>query len=241
MAGKKNIPGSSFAEIKKIIDGYASAKEALSLDEVSKKVAMAGTTISRNTKFLADLGLITSGAKKKATEPGQKYARALEHKQDAAAQKVLSEQIKQNEFLSDLVTTIRIKTGMPMTDFTAHVLYVANQANNSPNRTGANAIADILIASGLVEDSDGKLTIAAASAPAASQDDNPPDNNNSSNNEKGDGGSKETIKEKVVYRDGGTSHPQVTINVTLQIPEVDDPDVYDRFFKAMKNNLFPDG
>ena len=238
MAEKKSIPGASLPEIKKIIEGYASSRDAMSLDDVSKKVGMLSTFISRNTKFLGDLGLLTTGAQKQATDAGRRYARALEHKQEDAARKLLADLVKQNEFLSDLVTTIRIKNGMQSSDFTQHILYAANQANNGANRTGANAIEDLLVESGLVEESDGQLAVATA---PSTEDDDAAQRDREAENE-GVNQGKQTVKERIVFKEVGSgNHPQLTINITLQIPEVEDPDVYDRFFKAMKMNLFPDG
>lgn len=47
-------------------------------------------------------------------------------------------------------------------------------------------------------------------------------------------------EDKIVHKEVRNKRPNVCINIRLQIPEVDDTDVYDRFFKAMKDNLFPD-
>ena len=239
MAEKQNVPGTSFDEVKKIIQGYASSKDAMSREDVSKKTSIDSASISRNGKFLVDLGLVDGKTKKKATETGRKYARALEHGQEEVAKNLLANMVKESEFLSDLVTTIRIKDGMGSDEFAAHVLYAADQSSNSHNKTGANTIRDMLVASGLVNDVDGNLKVATA-VPA--EEEEPPKEEPADINQPENAGAsgKPEVKEKVVYRDSGGKHPHVTINVTLQIPEVDDPDVYDRFFKAMKTNLFPD-
>jgi hypothetical protein len=70
LASEFNLPGSSLEENKKIIKGYSHAGENVSLDDLSKITGLHSTVISRNNKFLADLGLIAGGRSKKATELG---------------------------------------------------------------------------------------------------------------------------------------------------------------------------
>jgi hypothetical protein len=33
--------------------------------------------------------------------------------------------------------------------------------------------------------------------------------------------------------------PQIAINIQLQLPETDNAEVYEKLFKALKDNLFP--
>lgn len=235
MAEKYNVPANSLGELKKIVAGYASSSASMSLGDASKATGMHTTKISGNARFLVDLGFLTGGASKQATDTARKYSRAVEYKQEEVAQKLLAEAVKKQEFLSGLVSTVRIRDGMCVDEFTKHVLYVADQKNTQQNRTGARAIADLLVEAGMLNENDGKLTVAVT--PPADEKENealsPPD----VKPPKVDPSQPEG---KIVYKEVRNKQPNVTINITLQIPEVDDPDVYDRFFKAMKDNLFPD-
>lgn len=235
MAEKHSVPANSLGELKKVVAGFATANAAMSLADVSKATGMNPTTISGNAKFLVELGLIGGAKAKQTTELGRKYARAIEHNQEDVARKLLAQAVQQNEFLSSLVSTVRIRGGMTADEFTKHVLYVADQKNNSKNRTGARTIAELLVEAGTLEENDGRLVVATTPAghEGEAQDPEPPE--------------VEPPKvdppkpaEDVVYKEVRNKQPNVTINISLQIPEVSDPDVYDRFFKAMKDNLFPD-
>ncbi len=135
MAEEFNLPGSSFEEVQKIIKGYSHAPENSSLDSLSKLIGLHSTVISRNNKFLTDIGLITGGMKKTATELGKRLGRALDHKQTEDGRRYWKEAVQTNEKVSGLVTTVRIKGGMLEKDFSDHVLYVSGQKNNAGNRT----------------------------------------------------------------------------------------------------------
>ena len=153
-------PGSSFDEVQKILKGYSHAPEQASLDQLSKLTGLHSTVISRNNKFLSDVGLISGGMKKSATELGRRLGRALDHGQDADARRYWREAVQTNEKVSGLVTTVRIKGGMTEKDFSSHVLYVSGQKNNSGNKTGARCVVDVLVTAGLLAEENGKLTVA---------------------------------------------------------------------------------
>lgn len=131
-----NLPGSSFEEIQKILKGYSHAPEQATLDQLSKLTGLHSTVISRNNKFLTDIGLVTGGMKKSATDLGKKLGRALDHKQIADAQGYWKEAVQTNEKVAGLITTVRIKGGMTESDFTAHVLYVRDKRTIQETRPG---------------------------------------------------------------------------------------------------------
>lgn len=81
MATEFNLPGSSFEEVQKILKGYASAPDQASLDSLSKLVGLHKTIISRNNKFLTDVGLISGGMKKTATDLGNSVAHSTTSRQ----------------------------------------------------------------------------------------------------------------------------------------------------------------
>ena len=238
MAEKHNVPASSLSELKKIIAGYASVESPMSLADASKATGMNKTRISANAKFLLDLGVIHGVNSKQATDIGRKYARAVEHNQEDVEKKILADSVKQNEFLSGLVTTVRIQGGMSVDEFTKHVLFVADQKNAKHNRTGARSIADLLLEAGMLDTFDDKLTV--AKTPPSDEVEDEKDEEQPSPTVHPSHKGTSTPDETLVNREARYRQPHVTINITLQIPDVDDPDVYDQFFKAMKDNLFPD-
>lgn len=239
MTTEFNLPGSSFEEVKKILKGYSNAADQASLDQLSKLTGLHATIISRNNKFLTDVGLISGGKKKSATELGNRLGRALEHKQDTDAQGYWKEAVQTNEKVAGLITTVRIKDGMTESAFSAHVLYVSGQNNNAGNKTGARCVVDVLLAAKLLQEENGKLVVSAAPAKETPADMKPvilatgtpvaaePENAN----ENGAGAQPAKLPITANFT------PQIVINIQLQLPETDSAEVYVNLFKALRENL----
>lgn len=242
MADKVSLPSSSYEEMVKIIKGYSHIKGDASLDDVAKLVGMGRTSVSANNKFLTESGLISGGNKKSATDLGAKLGRALDHNQAGDIKECWKTMVSGNEGIASLVTTVRIKSGMSPDDLSAHILYVSGQNNNKANRTGANALIEILKASGLVELRDGKVVIA---QPSGEPEQNPtievpksvpplsvaPSPEVTSNQSTG----------QPVHQVTTQSTPQIAINIQLHLPETDNPEVYENLFKALKEHLLTPG
>jgi len=153
------LPGSSYAELIKIIQGYAKQKAKVPLDEVSKMVKMHPSQISRNNGFLVAIGVLEGGKNKEITDSGRQLALALEHD--------MTEDIRANwraialrsEFLDKLLSAVRIRRGMDEATLQSHVAYSAGQAKTSTVLTGAAAVIDILKIAGLLVEREGKLVV----------------------------------------------------------------------------------
>lgn len=238
MAEEFNLPGSSFEEVQKIIKGYSHAPDNSSLDSLSKLTGLHSTIISRNNKFLTDIGLISGGMKKTATDLGKRLGRALDHKQAEEGRRYWKEAVQTNEKVSGLVTTVRIKGGMSEKDFSDHVLYVSGQKNNSGNRTGARCIVDVLLDAGLLQEADGKLNVATAApereipqpAPLQPQSNTQP----------------HPLAQTPIAASSTSPMPittaiapQIAINIQLHLPETENAEVYEKLFKALKEHLLP--
>jgi hypothetical protein len=236
VAAEFNLPGSSFEELQKILKGYSHAPDNSNLDSLSKLTGLNRSVISRNNKFLTDINLISGGMKKTATELGKKFGRALEHKQAEDAQKYWRESVQTNEKVSGLVTTVRIKGGMTEKEFSDHVLYVSGQKNNSSNKTGARCVVDVLMAAVLLQEADGKVTVAAPSSPPNVESELP--------------GIAFPVQDAptivvqtpmpapaVPATTITTGIPQIAINIQLHLPETDNAEVYEKLFKALREQL----
>ena len=228
-----NLPGSSYEEVQKIMKAYSHAPANSSLDSLSKLAGLHTTVISRNNKFLADLALISGGQKKTATDLGRKLGRALDHKQADDARRCWREAIQTNEKVSGLVTTVRIKGGMSEKDFSDHILYVSGQKNTAGNRTGARCVVDVLLAAGLLDEAGGRLSVsspattdAVASAPAPESapplaTPTPP------------APPVATIPSQSKF----SAVPQIAINIQLHLPETENAEVYEKLFRALRQEL----
>jgi len=239
-----NLPGSSFEEVQKILKGYSHAPEQASLDQLSKLTGLHSTIISRNNKFLADIGLIQGGMKKTATDLGKKLGRALDHKQDQDASSYWKEAVQTNEKVAGLVTTVRIKNGMTEADFSNHVLYVSGQKNNAGNKTGARCVVDVLLVGKLLQEENGKLVVSPApvketpadlkavtpspTQPATAAEDKAHGNG---------GGTIAPLPILPVISQTRTLTPQIAINIQLHLPETENAEVYEKLFKALREHL----
>ena len=239
MADEKiKLPSSSFEQLKKIIIGYGSAKGANSIEELAKLTTISKFIISKNNPFLLFSNIISGGNKKTITELGSKLARALDHNQSEDIQKYLAQIITTNNFLSNLITTIRIKNSIKRADLSKHILYVSGENDTNENRAGSNAIIDILLLSGLIKEEKGTLTVVSDNLSPKPEkvvdaEIKPAQKDKSEQQQKPE----QNIDSSGILFNNKNLVPTISINIQLQIPETDNPVVYENFFKALKENL----
>ena len=161
MAETFKLPASSFEEILKLIQAYANEKEGitLSLDDISHSTGVPRTVVSGNNGFLVQMGLITEGNKKAATEIGRSLGRAYIHKITDETERIWKEIIAENDFLTRMISAVRIRNGMDRTSFLNHIIYSSGQKDTKHNRAGAGAIIEIFKSINLLNEIDGKLTV----------------------------------------------------------------------------------
>lgn len=161
MAETFKLPASSLEEIIKIIRAYANEKEGvmLSLDDITQSTGVPRTAVSGNNGFLVQIGLITEGNKKSATDIGRSLGRAYISKINYELERIWKEIIAENDFLNRMVSAVRIRNGMDRTNFLNHIIYSSGQKDTTKNRTGANAVIEILKSVNVINEVDGKLTV----------------------------------------------------------------------------------
>jgi hypothetical protein len=241
MAEEISLPSSSRGELEKIIKGYGHVGKEVDLETLSKLTAIGRTTISPNNQFLTQVGIIAGGKKKQITEPGRKLSRALDHNIEEQISTSWREVIRGNEFLSNVISTIRIKGGMTPDDVMGHILFASGAKNTKGNRTGAKTVTDLLILSGLVEENNGKLRVATPTPHAITPE--------PAGTGEGEESPLTTPKAVDAYPaavppvvqppSAASASPTIAINIQLQLPETDKPEVYDELFKALRRHLFP--
>ncbi|OLO12020.1 hypothetical protein BTW10_06415 [Chromohalobacter japonicus] len=244
-----SLPASSLGELEKIIKGYGHSGKEIDLVSLSKLIGIGRTSISSNNPFLAETGVVTSGKKKRVTDEGLKLARALDHNQSEHVAAAWRKVVRESEFLSNIVSTIRIKGGLSVEDAAGHVLYAAGAKNTKGNRTGARTIVDILVITGLVINDDGMLKVAQTnpddSEPLAKDVPDHGDDQNSDAGFSSNGDTASTAQDTApVSGIGGLSSqikgngaPTIAINIELHLPATDNPEVYDQLFKSLRKNL----
>lgn len=161
MAETFKLPASSLEEIIKIIQAYANEKEGvlLALDDITQSTGVPRTVVSGNNGFLVQIGLITEGNKKSATDIGRSLGRAYISKIDYELERIWKEIIAENDFLNRMISAVRIRNGMDRTSFLNHIIYSSGQKDTKQNRTGANAVIEILKSVNVINEVDGKLTV----------------------------------------------------------------------------------
>ena len=234
MPDQFSLPSSSYNELIKIIIGYSNHAKDATLESLSQLIGMPKTRISSNSKFLSELGLVEGGNKKSSTSLGIKLGRALEHSQDAETSGAWQEAIRGNEKFANLVTTVRIKGGMSEDQLFSHILFVSGQNATQANRTGTRTVVDMLVRSGLLEQEDGQFQVAAPTTEIQEEFDEP---NTDSDKDEVDAESvtetRTTDKQPAIL----STIPSIAINIQLQLPETENPEVYENLFKAMRKHL----
>ncbi len=159
MAENYKLPGSSYEEFVKIVKAYSTGKVGIpmSLDTVAQTTGMDKTIVSRNNGFLVQIGLISEGNKKSPTQEGIDLGRAYTLKMEDQIAYVWRNIINNDEFLSRMLSAIKIRNGMEKTSFINHILYSSGSSNNNSTRAGASTIVEIYKIAGLVNESDGKI------------------------------------------------------------------------------------
>ena len=241
------LPRSSFDEVKKILKGYAHLGENVSLDTIAKLLGMNRSVVSGNNPFLTAIGLLEGSRVKNLTPLGAKLSRAIQHNQEEDTQKYLQEVVQNSEFLSNLISTVRIKGGMADDDLVKHILYVADLNPTKGNKTGARTIVDLLKASGLVDERDGKIVVhpdvisGERRKDDVSLDDTLVSRENVEEKDVATPKDAENLNEdnsvskrRTVVT---TSLPTITINIQLQIPATENATVYENLFKALREQL----
>ena len=229
-----NLPGSSFEELKKIVIGYSNSPDKASLNSLAQLTGLGTTTISSSNKFLSDLGLISGGNGKSPTELGKNLGSALENQTEERIKKFWLEAVQTNETFSKLVTTVRIQKGMELEKFVDHILNVSKQNKTRKNRTGARCVVDIFIAAGLLEEGDGKLEIATPQESFA-KDKGPNSVELDKENQHIEDDSSHQLHSPAPNIKVNT--PQIAINIQLHLPETENAEVYEKLFRALREQL----
>jgi hypothetical protein len=125
-------------------------------------------------------------------------------------------------------------------DFSNHVLYVSGQKNNAGNKTGARCVVDLLLAAGLVTEDNGKLTVSTPTVEASSEF----DPTLSGDQQTPEAAMASALGSSIPTQSGAAafptfagSLPQVAINIQLHLPETENAEVYEKLFRALRENL----
>lgn len=161
MADTFKLPCSSYEELVKLFQAYANTKEgnALSLDEITQATGVPRTVVSKNNGFMVQIGLITEGNKKAATDIGRALGRAYTSKIVDEIERIWKEIIAEVDFLNRMLSAVRIRNGMDRSNFINHIIYSSGLKDGKDSRAGAGALIEIFKSVGVLSEVDGKLTV----------------------------------------------------------------------------------
>lgn len=162
MAEVYKLPGSSYEEIVKIIRAYALASKngaAVTLAEVAQSSGIDKTIISRNNGFLMQIKLLLEGNRKKPTDLCLKLGRAYQLNMQEQIIECWNEIIRNDDFLSRMISIIQIKGEMSKSDFINHIVYSSSEKNTNNTRAGASAVIEMLKLTQIIEEHDGKISM----------------------------------------------------------------------------------
>lgn len=161
MAETFKLPSSSYEELIKLFQAYANTKEgtALSLDDITQATGVPRTVVSKNNGFMVQVGLITEGNKKAATETGRALGRAYTSKITDEVDRIWKEIIAEVDFLNRMLSAVRIRNGMDRSSFINHIIYSSGLKDTKESRAGAGALIEIFKSVGVLLEVDGKLTV----------------------------------------------------------------------------------
>lgn len=154
------LPRSSYEELARIIRGYHSAGASATNDDVAKVAAISSTIVSRNNKFLKQIGVLQGGNSRSLTERGTALAKALEFEMPDEIASGWRSLAEEHEFFQNILSAIRIRSGMEESALKAHIAYTAGESKSSNVMTGAGAVIDMLRAAGLITPKDGDYVVA---------------------------------------------------------------------------------
>ena len=151
------LPGSSYKELIKIIQGYGEVGQDAAPADVARIVSVHETIISKNNRFLGAIGVIQGGKKKTVTAIGKELAHALQHDMKDEIVTKWRAIVEGSDFLQKIVAAVRIRKGMDESSLESHVAYSAGQPKTTAVATGASAIVAILKAAQLLKEEGGNL------------------------------------------------------------------------------------
>lgn len=227
------LPATSWDELKTIIKSYSNQKREVSNEDVAKISGLSNDKISRNNKFLADNGLIEGGRNKKPTELCEKLGRAILHEQRLDVEKYIRQIIENNENIAGLVSSLRIQGEKDKEEFASHILYCSGQSDTQYTRAGSKCIVDILLESNFVFEENGVLKIIQSNN-KLNVDQGEPVLSDINGGEILSNGVTSKLTNSSTFYD---NRPTIAINIQLQLPESDNPEVYENLFKSLRKNL----
>lgn len=99
------------------------------------------------------------GNRKKPTDLCLKLGRAYQLNMQEQIIECWNEIIRNDDFLSRMISIIQIKGEMSKSDFINHIVYSSSEKNTNNTRAGASAVIEMLKLTQIIEEHDGKISM----------------------------------------------------------------------------------
>ena len=151
------LPGSGYEELVNIIVAYGTRDGASNPGDVGKLDPAHQASATRNNAFLTAIGVLRGGEKKLVTGEGRALARSLWRGTPKEACRRWREIVSKDEFMQNIVSAVKLRDGMTRHALLAYIANAARVPRNKPTMSGAAAVVEILKASGLLREDEGRL------------------------------------------------------------------------------------
>ncbi|CAA9488326.1 MAG: hypothetical protein AVDCRST_MAG25-3218 [uncultured Rubrobacteraceae bacterium] len=164
------LPGSGYEELLNIILAYGTRDGASNPGDVGKLDPAHQASATRNNAFLTGIGVLEGGEKKLVTDRGRALARSLWRGTPEEARRQWREVVSTDEFLQNIVSAVKLRNGMSRAALLAYIANAARVPRNNPTMSGAAAVVEILKASGLLREDEGRLVASFGEPPVPDDD-----------------------------------------------------------------------
>ena len=241
------LPGASFARLKDILRAYGSRDGEMAMAEVAVMLDTDASSISRNSRFLLGAGLLSGGVKRKLTERGRRLFDAMAVEDDVSGRACWREIVAETRFLQDRLTTLRLKGPMERGRFVEFILSAPGVRTTAASRAGARAIVDIMIESGVAREDGGSLSAVPEDelthSVASSSSSSPADTSATAQRSRSSGEVPAPVPSEAKQSTVASASvlSTVAINIELHIPATNDDEIYQKLFRALRQELLGRG
>jgi len=229
-----HLPGSGYDVLEKVLHAYARfGTEKVNLSDVAAKSALDKTQISRNNRFLVDLGVLEGGKKKGLTEPGLRLARAIANNIVDEIRNEWKALLLSCSPVVDILDMIKVQKGVLSQDLMGRMASSLGLTVESKNKIGLNTLATLLRTAELTDLLDGKVVI--RSSGLAPVTESPPEIVPPSAQQR----EVQRPPKVPLLQEGTTSWPSVHIDLQVHISPEASLDQIDHVFACIAKYLRP--
>lgn len=238
-ATKLELPKSGYDVIQKILHAYAlCGDEFVSLDSVSLKAGMHKTLVSKNSGFLASIGVLEGTRNKKLTPPGKTLALAIGNKLEDEIVRAWENILRSSISASQIIDMIRVQGNLPKANFLARTASMLGLVENKETKTGLNCLLEIFLKSGVLREQDDKLFLSETYAKLETQEEKAIPSKEIKPSGLAKAPEEETPGSQIPLGTRNYLSPSIHIDIQIHIDANASADQIDQIFLSMSKHLY---